>query len=1205
MDHSKLKDILEPPSDPVPGPFVAEIARKFNVLTMSRPASAPSHHGQRRDDKRRRSLEEQSDVRYCQQRRRFESEPPTLDATGALSHETPVVAGSFASQDPDASQADFTPSQGIHSVPRRAYRSPASNQRRAFEQGTPHEAWSSPTTPQPTSVRDSILHPRPRHPFSSLRMLSDEASFPLTAPSTPMGVMPQSDNPGRSPSPLALNQTAHQCPQSAEDTHGLTSAGYQRSSVTMAEVVNQDSLFNNVGSAIPSYCSEGGWSSQTLWNTPYMLAAFPHYNTSHAACQQHRQATQQLVNLQSPSGQYAESQKFWELSRQLHPSNPANVPYPAQDISFYSQQQQQQQQPQQLSTDAIRHSMSGFMPFPALRSSMDSFAGVHRSGRAPSARQERGSFAASDGSGSSLPQFQQHPPFVDSADTLMPMLELPAMGGSSSSNGNFPTAPSSSSLEHMASSLQAQGDNSSGGFTRLSRQGLVRDPDPKYCDNCHTTSTPSWRRCPQGQILLCNACGLYQKLHGRPRPFFKTKDGAIKIHRTVPEHPPCVKCGTRSTTTWRKDENNRTICNVCMMTGKQAHKDSRGTCDGGSPPSTKEDPQAASHPEPTTTGAMMALPGQTAGSTSSVRGMLAAGGSAGRRASRPRARSMTDRSSTAVSKSKVARARPSKANSAAAMCHTSSQYSFDSNELPHVHNGLLSVPLPHGFASSSLRYPMEWQQHQRQEGAAYSFQSMENGSNPWLTHGLVVGTSSTAGFDFEQTPSSESTARQMMTYPPPPQGYEAALAPLQQQLGSITSSFATEWSAQTATTTASSGDHVQQHQQPQSYHPSQEVHSQFSSYVLYRQQQQQQQQYQQEQQQRYQQEHQRYQQRRQQQQQQQQQQPQQQPPPQIYRYPQERLPLAPHHPQCQEHHDSYCDCQQPYLPTCLHQHLPPQPPQAQALPGISEDLQSFLHDPSQSVSVNQVPSPSISISNAIQEDSRSSGGKARSSNSNRDNSSNINGSNNDPLAMEVVELAECTSHYYYYPSAIPDLALVSGTSEKSPLLPGGDGGNNGGDDGTPPLLQDPSFELSVPTGSAAEDRASVAAETRPIPPDMEMTSNTWPDESMAEQAELHLARERPVPKQEPPPPKGDEDKVKDEGEKEEGEREEEEENDDILRRHSYRLARSHPSGSTSTVSDTRSHYARGVIRAVVEIPDLRLRRSDRRRAPSHSASKGC
>lgn len=37
------------------------------------------------------------------------------------------------------------------------------------------------------------------------------------------------------------------------------------------------------------------------------------------------------------------------------------------------------------------------------------------------------------------------------------------------------------------------------------------------CFNCHTMKTPLWRRDPNGNTL-CNACGLFQKLHGTMRP---------------------------------------------------------------------------------------------------------------------------------------------------------------------------------------------------------------------------------------------------------------------------------------------------------------------------------------------------------------------------------------------------------------------------------------------------------------------------------------------------------------------------------------------------------------------------------------------------------------------------------------------------------------------------------------------------------------
>jgi hypothetical protein len=43
------------------------------------------------------------------------------------------------------------------------------------------------------------------------------------------------------------------------------------------------------------------------------------------------------------------------------------------------------------------------------------------------------------------------------------------------------------------------------------------DASQTVCTNCQTTNTPLWRRDPEGQPL-CNACGLFYKLHGVVRP---------------------------------------------------------------------------------------------------------------------------------------------------------------------------------------------------------------------------------------------------------------------------------------------------------------------------------------------------------------------------------------------------------------------------------------------------------------------------------------------------------------------------------------------------------------------------------------------------------------------------------------------------------------------------------------------------------------
>ena len=51
------------------------------------------------------------------------------------------------------------------------------------------------------------------------------------------------------------------------------------------------------------------------------------------------------------------------------------------------------------------------------------------------------------------------------------------------------------------------------------------------CQNCQTSTTPLWRRDEIGSVL-CNACGLFLKLHGRPRPI-SLKTDVIKSRNRV------------------------------------------------------------------------------------------------------------------------------------------------------------------------------------------------------------------------------------------------------------------------------------------------------------------------------------------------------------------------------------------------------------------------------------------------------------------------------------------------------------------------------------------------------------------------------------------------------------------------------------------------------------------------------------------------
>ncbi|XP_051865054.1 GATA-binding factor 2-like [Pristis pectinata] len=139
--------------------------------------------------------------------------------------------------------------------------------------------------------------------------------------------------------------------------------------------------------------------------------------------------------------------------------------------------------------------------------------------------------------------------------SLMPLGQEPQLG---LANSPFTSA---SSLYNGALFHSPGGYHPEGCLPQQKHKIPLSLTEARECVNCGATTTPLWRRDGTGHYL-CNACGLYHKMNGQNRPLIRPKKRLIVSKRAGTQ---CANCHTSTTTLWRRNISGDPVCNACGL----------------------------------------------------------------------------------------------------------------------------------------------------------------------------------------------------------------------------------------------------------------------------------------------------------------------------------------------------------------------------------------------------------------------------------------------------------------------------------------------------------------------------------------------------------------------------------------------------------------------------------------------------------------